>query len=224
MTGDDREQFSGAQEEYLRYRTLSMMAVITLFLGIISIPAVFVPALLVIPVAGMVTGVWGIVRLRRRRDELSGIAVATVGLVLCTASVAVGSAFNAYVYATEVPEGYQRIHFDELQPDERYPRLPIPPTAIELDGRKVFIKGYVHPDFSRGKIKQFVLVPDMGTCCFGGQPKLTDMIEVTLRDPLRIDYSLARRGLAGILKVSPEKKPVSGLDGVYYQLDADYVK
>ena len=68
------------------------------------------------------------------------------------------------------------------------------------------------------------MVPDMKTCCFGGQPALTDMIEVTLRDPLRVDFSYTRRQLGGILKVTPYKKAVSGLDGVYYQLDADYVK
>ena len=64
----------------------------------------------------------------------------------------------------------------------------------------------------------------MKTCCFGGQPALTDMIEVTLQDPLRVDFSYGRRKLGGILKVSPNKKGVAGLDGVYYQLDADYVR
>jgi hypothetical protein len=64
----------------------------------------------------------------------------------------------------------------------------------------------------------------MGTCCFGGQPKLTDMIQVTLADPLRIKYSYQRRKLAGVLKVDRRLKPISGLKGVYYQLEADYVK
>jgi hypothetical protein len=136
----------------------------------------------------------------------------------------VGACYHSFVYATELPPDHVRISFADLQPDERYPQLPIPPSAIDLDGKKVFIKGYVHPENSRRNIKQFVLVPDMGTCCFGGQPKLTDMIEVTLQDPLRIDYSFARRSLSGTLRVSTEKKPVSGLDGVYYQLDAHDVK
>ena len=64
----------------------------------------------------------------------------------------------------------------------------------------------------------------MKTCCFGGQPKLTDMIEVTLKDPLRIKYSFGRRKLAGVIRVSPDKKQVAGLDGVYYRVDADYVR
>ena len=66
---------------------------------------------------------------------------------------------------------------------------------IELDGKQIFVKGYVHPGVSSvSKLKKFVLVPDMGTCCFGGDPAPTDMIEVTLEDPLTVDFALRRRG------------------------------
>ena len=54
------------------------------------------------------------------------------------------------------------------------PSLPIAPKAIELTGKPIFIKGYMHPGVaSMGKVNHFILVPDMGTCCFGGQPKPT---------------------------------------------------
>ncbi len=95
---------------------------------------------------------------------------------------------------------------------------------VELNETRVFIKGYVYPDGQSSNIKQFVLVPDMGTCCFGGQPKLTDMVQVTLKDPHRIRYSYQLRRLAGVFRVSPYKKSIAGLDGVYYQLEADYVR
>jgi hypothetical protein len=49
-------------------------------------------------------------------------------------------------------------------------------------------------------------------------------LEVTLKDPLYITYNQRMRRLGGVLKVDERKKPVSGLDGVYYQLDADYLK
>jgi len=88
----------------------------------------------------------------------------------------------------------------------------------------VFIKGYVYPDGQQYNIKRFILIPDMGTCCFGGQPKLTDMVEVTLRDPLRTVFERRKRRLAGTLSVDLRLKPVSGLGGVYYRLDAEYVR
>ena len=67
---------------------------------------------------------------------------------------------------------------------------------MELNGKKIFMKGYVYPDGQRTNIKRFVLVADLGTCCFGGQPKLTHMVEVTLRDPYRVEYSIANSSWA----------------------------
>lgn len=212
------------QPDYLNYRSLSVLAVITLMLAILSLPALLFPQLLILPLLGVIVGLCAVTRLRRRYEELTGGRMAWTGL-LVSLLVLIGSAgYSGYVYATELPPGYLRISFDELQPDPAYPQSPVPPTALQLNGQHVFVKGYVHPSVDRRQgIRQFVLVPDMKTCCFGGQPKLTDMIEVTLRDPHRINFSYTRRRLGGTLKVTPYKKSVTGLDGVYYQLDADYV-
>jgi hypothetical protein len=201
-----------------------MSAVVTLILGISSLPVLLVPQLFVIPLTGIALGIYSVLLLRRRIAEFTGLGAAKVGLALCALFLVGGIARGAYVSITEVPEGYVSVKFQELQPDRMHPELPIPPSALELNGKKVFVKGYVYPDGQSSNIKQFVLVPDMGTCCFGGQPKLTDMIQVTLRDPLRIEYSYYRRKLSGEFKVSARKKPVSGLDGVYYELDADGVQ
>ena len=67
-----------------------------------------------------------------------------------------------------------------------------------------------------------MLVPDMGTCCFGGQPKLTDMIQVTLQDPMRTKYSYARRSLGGTFRLAASSTDNVGT--VIYHLDADYAK
>jgi hypothetical protein len=102
--------------------------------------------------------------------------------------------------------------------------LPFSPKALELNGQRVFVKGYIYPGDRTSELKKFILVPDMGTCCFGGQPALTDMIEVTLRDPKRVRFSFQRRKLGGTFKVDRQLKEISGLTGVYFQLDADYVR
>jgi hypothetical protein len=162
--------------------------------------------------------------LRRYPNELSGRPAAVLGLLLGGSLLVAGSVLHSVVYATEVPEGFQRISFADLQPVPEAPHMPIPPKALELNGAKVFIKGYVYPDGQQYNIKRFILIPDMGTCCFGGQPKLTDMVEVTLRDPLRTIFERRKRRLAGTLTVDQRLKPVSGLGGVYYRLDAEYVR
>jgi hypothetical protein len=68
-----------------------------------------------------------------------------------------------------------------------------------------------------------VLCRDNGDCCFGGQPKVTDMILVTLTDPLRLDYSTRLHRLAGTFKVA-RGRTVEGVSDAVYQLEADYLK
>jgi hypothetical protein len=72
--------------------------------------------------------------------------------------------------------------------------------------------------------KKFVIVPDLGTCCFGGQPPLTHMIEVTLTGDQYAHKDFRKKRLAGTFSVNPYLKPVDGLQGVYYQLRADILK
>ncbi len=211
-------------DQYSQYRAVCMSAVSTMVLGIISVPAILFSKLLFVPVFGIGLGVYALVQLKKHRDELTGVNLARIGLAICIVVLVTGTTYSGYIYATEVPDGYQRISFEVLKP-EPGSRAPIPQSALALNGQRVFVKGYVHPGVTKRKgIKQFVLVPDMKTCCFGGQPALTDMIEVTLEDPLRVDYSYSKRRLAGVLRVSGQPKSVAGLEGVYYHLEADYAR
>jgi hypothetical protein len=210
-------------EGEMSYRALSRGAVFALVLAVLSIPLAFSVAMLVVPLIATVIGLLALIKIRRYPDELTGAPVAMLSALLGVVVFLGGSARHAWIYAHELKPGYVRTSFSDLQPVRERPELPVSPAAIRLNGKKVFIKGYVYPDGQGDGIKRFVLVPDLGTCCFGGQPKLTDMVEVTLRDPLRVSYSRRRLKLHGILKVDTTLKPVSGLNGVYYQLDVDQV-
>lgn len=206
------------------YRAISKAAILSLVFALASFAAFSIPALSVLALVGFTVGFTGYRNIRRYPDELSGKVAALVGTVACGIVFVSSVTWHSITYATEVPEGYERISFNDLQPVPEHPELPISPTALQLNGKKIFVKGYVYPDGQQTKIKRFVLVPDMGTCCFGGQPKLTHMMEVTLTDPHRINYSFQKRKLAGELTVDTSLKPVSGVGGVYFQLKAHYVK
>lgn len=210
--------------EFEPYRTLSKAAVASLLLGILSLAGLLFPAVLALAAVAFLLGIYAYRQIRRYPDEYSGSVLSLIGLVISMASLVGGVVTHSVTYATEVPSGYARVSFDELQPDPEHPELPISKYALRLNGKRVFVKGYVYPDGQQSGIKHFVLVRDLGTCCFGGQPKLTHMIEVTLQDPLRVEYALRKRALGGILKVDPQLKPVSGLGGVYFQLEADYLR
>lgn len=211
-------------EDIHPYRALSKSAVFCLVLGLLSFTALMAPVMLVLPVLSILLGLVALANLRRYPAELSGRLAALIGLALSVVLLIGGSVLHGVAYATEVPEGFQRISFADLQPVREAPQLPVSPRALELNGQKVFLKGYLFPDGQQSNIKRFVLIPDLGTCCFGGQPKLTDMVEVTLRDPLRTVFELRKRRLAGTLIVDTRLKPVSGVNGVYYRMDAEYVR
>ena len=206
------------------YRTISKAAVLSPILGILSLGGLLFPTLLTLALAGFLLGIYASRQIRRYPDEYAGRLSAMVGLVVSMLAFVAGVVAHSVAYATEVPSGYVRTSFDDLQPSPENSELPISAQAAALNGKRVFVKGYVYPDGQQSAIKHFVLVRDLGTCCFGGQPKLTHMIEVTLEDPLRIEYAIRKRGLGGILKVDTQLKPVSGLGGVYFQLSADYLR
>ena len=204
-----------------QYRALSIAAVITLVTSMISLAALLTPWLIVIPLAGILLGLVTTLRIKARPDELTGGPMAVAGSAACALIFVLAISWHTFIYVTEVPDNYERISFYNLQAEDDYSELPIPPSALDLDGKRIFIKGYLYPDGQRHAIKKFVLVRDLGTCCFGGQPELTHMIEVTLREPLQVDFNFRVHKLGGIFTVDTQLKPVSGVNGVYYQLEAD---
>jgi len=207
--------------EYYQYKPVCGAAYVGVVFVPVSLTCLLFPTFMILPAIGFVVSFSAIGKIRKY--ELSGKFMAKVATFL-NAALFIGTlGYHSYVYATEVPEGYQRISFADLQPDDDDPG-PVPPSALELDGKTVFIKGYTFPGEKQINLKNCVLVPDIGTCCFGGQPALTDMIEVTLDDPLRANYSMYCRKLTGVLEVDDELKPISGLGGVYYRLKADGIK
>lgn len=224
MSNNDYDLVQEVVDETPAYQAVCKSAVVSLCLGVLSFAAFLTPVLLALPALGGVVGWLALGKLRRYPDELSGKPLALIGMVLSVVVLTGGLAMHAVIYATEVPDGYRRITFDDLQPTAQAPKLPVSPLALELNGKKIFMKGYVYPDGQQYNIKRFVLVADLGTCCFGGQPKLTHMVEVTLRDPNRVEYSYRKLRLGGTLKVDTRLKPVTRVQGVYFQLDADYVQ
>ena len=84
----------------------------------------------------------------------------------------------------------------------------------------------MHPGVAtNGKVDHFILVPDMGTCCFGGQPKATDMIEVKLRpEASRVKYSTRTVKLAGKFVLAEQSSEFGKLHSVVYHLEADLAK
>ncbi len=223
---EDTGFFPTADEDDIRdYRSISKYAVFSLVTATVSISGLLFPAFAIFGLTAIVLGIMAQLSIRRYPKELTGSLVATLGIFAGGALFVSAASWHTYDYMTELPEGYERVTWLELQPGREDPFVP--PRAVDLNGKKVFIKGYCHPGVDgEGFTNEFVLVRDMGTCCFGGQPELTDMIEVTLQPPLKIRYSTRRRKLAGEFVIVPPRPGAAkgDLNGGYYQLIADYLK
>ncbi len=203
------------------YKAVSRAAIASLVIGVLAtLSLLFVP-LILLPLVGLVLGIVGIKNIRAFPGELTGTTIAYLAIAVNALFLIGSPALHTYTYLTEVPEGYIRSSFGELKSDAYGYDYP-PPSALELNGKDVFLKGYIHPtSIVSGAAQKFILVPDLGTCCFGGQPKLTHMVEVTLSGDNFARYAQRQVKVAGTLHVDTQLKPIADLQGVYYQMDAD---
>ena len=236
MIAEDRAP--AVTEELADYRTVSKSAIVAALLVLPS--GIFVlysiatrlglealPVVLPLPLVGIVLGVISLSAIRRYPNEYVGKSIALFGLIGHLALLAVSIPSHAYIQATEVPEGYQPISFAQLQPDPEKGEVYMPQSAVDLSGKRVFIKGYIHPGVaSSGKVDHFILVRDFGTCCFGGTPQPTHMMEVKIvRTAPRLKYSTRLVRLAGTFVATlPQPADALGMQQVIYHLEADYVQ
>jgi hypothetical protein len=203
------------------YRAVSRSAVAAMVLSVLGLLAFWFVPLLVLPTVSILLGVVSLAQFRRYPDEITGKPIAQLAMFVSIATLVGATALHIYIYCTEVPEGYERISFSQLK--SPYIELDYPPeSAMALNGKQVFLKGYILPtSVTSGSANRFVIVPDIATCCFGGQPKLTHMVEVQLTGDAIAKFRLKQVRLAGTLRVDSHIEPHATLQGTFYQLKAD---
>src|SRR5262249_6514748 len=121
-----------ADPELAPYRAVSRAAVISVILAALSVPLVLIAVYSAtyqygdaVPLGmtgaafglfALVLGTVGLMTIRRYPLEYTGGKLARLGLVAGLVLFAAGSTVSAYTYVTEVPAGYVRVGFWELQP------------------------------------------------------------------------------------------------------------
>ena len=234
-TGLQTGRSDDVSDQTIQYRGIHTGAIVGLVLGLLSAFMIVAAGnsldscLMVtpIPVVGMFVSLRSWARIRRESEQFTGSRLALAGFTLSLVFLTTGLAYGGYVYATEVPDGYARISFDGMKPDEVEERggTVVPPDIAELAGKNVFIKGYIRPDsvsVTRG-IDRFLLVRDNNQCCFGDLSKIKyhDQMLVNMAGSLRVDYSQGIYRIGGVLQIQPEN--VAFGPGVpVFSLKADY--
>jgi hypothetical protein len=211
-------------DEITSYKPVSPSATLGLLVSIAAaISAITVVDLgwffAAVPAVGLLLGFRALGSIKRY--DMAGSGAAKAAIVISSLALVGGAGAYVYYLKTAIPPGYQEISYEPLQVEPQYPDS----KAKELDGKKIYLRGYIYPtdDMNRTKdgVSSFVLCRDNGTCCFGGQPKLVDMVEVKLKDPLKLHYTSSLHGVGGTFKVRTEKGPGSLGTIVYHIDDAD---
>ncbi len=215
-----------AAENEFAYRPIPVLAPVTLVIGLLSVIGLASLPGLAVPIAGVILGLLGWRQISSGRGEYGGAKLTLAGLFLSAAFLLAGTSVHAYTYATEVPEGFERLSFRWLaqqKPIVEDGQTRIADEAKELDGQKIFVKGYMYPEKSQKDLKRFVLCKDTGQCCFGGKPALTDLILVEFVNDTRAQFrELTLVSVAGTFHA--KKIVVGGELVALYTLEGEYFK
>lgn len=196
--------------EEFGYKPIPPLAPVSALLGVCALSGLLSPLGLVFAVFGVALGSVALRQIKRAEGDLGGRKIATLGAVTSAALLVSGAALHIYWYQTEVPEGYQRVSFGAdiskkgFVMEEGQGRVH--PEIAQLEGKPLFVKGYMYPDGQPYGIKTFILCRDNGQCCFGGQPKLTDMIKVKLPDGLTAKFDANMVSVAGVFRLRDLRK------------------
>ena len=211
----------------ISYRPVSMLAVVGCLLGVLSLCGLFVWFLLFLPLFSILMSSLAILAIRRSEGELTGRGLSFAGIFLSVVSLCGGISYQSYLYANEVPPGYERLSFvDDISRkgirqgmNVRSFEDMIHPDVLALDGKKLYLKGFVYP-VSDPKMTGFLLLKDSGNCCFGGKPPITDRIGVTMKEGLVANYVACRFSVGGTFHIN---KNFQGGDlEPLYTIEADF--
>ena len=206
------------------YRPIPILVPISMGFVFLSLAAGMMPELLTIPAVGAALAFLAMRQIRQSRGNMSGAGLALGCLITQVAMAISFGLIHSYSYATEVPPGFERVNFTRDISNKGFVNLGgmqgIHPDVAGLVGKKVMVKGYMYPTKSNDGLTSFILCRDSGACCFGGQPKTTDMIQVQMAGNSTVRYRTGLVAVAGIFRAEPTVDE-TGLQPVY-QLKCDH--
>jgi hypothetical protein len=169
---------------------------------------------------GRLVGWKAMQRINAAPDEWTGRELAMLGMGLSIFCWIVGYGWLIFDTSSEKPAGYEWITYDKLQPDPNMPAEPIPQTALDMQDKRVYIKGFMKARRQQTGIKEFVLCPSNGECPFcNPDPKPTEMIRVILQGDMQTNFTTHQIGVGGRFQVDQADS-----SGIPYAIEAVYIR
>ncbi|MCA8987136.1 MAG: DUF3299 domain-containing protein [Planctomycetaceae bacterium] len=200
------------------YRPTPVIVPIAMVLALVSASSLLGIVGVILAVIGMLISSVALWTILRSDGAYSGRWVATGAFLLSLTFGIAGMSLQAYAFSTEVPEGFRRVSFSQEISAKGFTvengRMGLHPDVARMVDQPIFLKGYMYPQRQTEGLTEFLLLKDTGECCFGGQPKPTDMILVKMKTPEGATYRQGRVAVAGVLKLTSDTTP-EGLQPVY---------
>jgi hypothetical protein len=192
------------------YKSIPPLAPVSALLGICALSGLLSPLGVLFAIFGAVLGFVALHQIDRSEGNLSGRKLAIVGTLTSAVLLVSGVAVHVYWFQTEVPPGYQRISFGLDISKKGFVMEDgqgrVHPDIAALEGKSLFVKGYMYPGTQLEDLSTFLLCRDNGDCCFGGQPKLTDMIKVKMTGDLKAHHMQHLVSVAGVFRLRDLRK------------------
>lgn len=207
-----------------QYRPVPMIAVVGVFLALLSSTGIFMWMALPLCLVALVTSIVGLLTIRGSGEAYSGTGVAFSGILLSAGFFAGGIFYQIHSYRTEVPEGYERVSFIKDLAEKGFVEqdgiMTVHPDIAALDGKKVFLKGYIYQTGKLEDLQAFLFVKDNQSCCFGANPALQDRLGVVMQEGKSINYHAGKVAIAGTFRLNEKYDPTANLDPIF-MIDGD---
>ena len=202
----DAAQDTEQTVDYKQVATLSVGALVAAVFGILGF---FWTPFIASSILGVTLGVLAYRKIMRAPEEMTGGKLATISIVASALLAVSSTCWRTYSYFTSAPPGYVIVPFDSMgltkdgEIDEK---------ILELDGRKVYIEGFMYPTKQHAGIENFTLVRTVGHCqyCSPGQNP-ADMIAVQMERGHSVKYRANKSvAVGGVLSVDPNWRNEQG--------------
>lgn len=112
-----------------------------------------------------------------------------------------GAALALTVQA-EMPDGFEAVSWESIGSFPYQDGMALPPSVLDLHGRKLGACGYMMTLEEVEDIRQFLLVESIWACCFGMPPEVNQVILVNIPASMRgVEYTMRPVLVAGVFDV-----------------------
>lgn len=191
-------------EQTTDYKQIGPLAVCSLVAAFLAILGFFWSTFIIFAIAGAVMGVLALRKILKAPEEIGGFALSTAGIGL---SILIGLSaviWQTWCYYHNAPPGYEIVDFNSMGLDAKTGKIP--EDILALDGRKVFVQGFMYPTNRNSGLEEFTMVRTLAHCKFcdpGTNP--ADMIAVEMENGMTVNYRANKKvNVGGIFHVNPE--------------------